>query len=94
MHIDEGNMVLQQMNLAMQVIDKLELEEILNGIEHADALGPILDPTAYRDMLYRDGNMHDIAHIIRLIIIARDEWRKIMIKAGLEQLYGNSLDNH
>ncbi len=33
----------------------LPLEEFLQAIARAETLGPILDPTLYRDFLYSDG---------------------------------------
>lgn len=52
--------------MAVQFLDGVNLQALLDTVGKADALGPIIDPTRYRDMLYRKtGNMHDIARLAR-----------------------------
>lgn len=50
--------------LACQFLAELRLSDLREVITTADTIGPIIDPTAYRDMLYRDGNMHDVRALI------------------------------
>lgn len=61
--IGEANRML----LAMQVLADVDIEQVLATVDSADTLGPLLDPTAYRDALYR-GDMHavrDLAAALR-----------------------------
>lgn len=48
-----------QMLLAAQLLAGLNLDGIVETIQHADALGPFVDPTAYMNALDR-GDMRDI----------------------------------
>lgn len=48
------------------ILCDINLDGIVAAVGHADALGPFLAPTEYRDMLYRKGNMHDAAKLAQL----------------------------
>lgn len=52
--------------LAVRFLADLDLAALAEAIERADVIGPLLDPTAYRDMLHRKGNMHDVARLVQL----------------------------
>lgn len=67
-----------KMMLVMQILaDSVDLQGILDIAQTTDAIGPFVDPTAYRDMLYRKGNMHDIAKIAELLLKSVEEYIKI-----------------
>ena len=61
--------------LAMQLIAEVDLDFILETTARADALGPFLDPTAYRDQLYR-GDMHAVEALAQAVKPAVDVWRE------------------
>jgi hypothetical protein len=48
-----------KMLLAVKLLADLELAAIVDTVERAHSLGPFVDPTAYRDALYR-GDMDTI----------------------------------
>lgn len=52
-----------RMMIAMQLLEGLDLDQIISTVSYADAIGPFIDPTAYQQMLYRKGNMHDVAAV-------------------------------
>lgn len=55
--------------LLASLISELPLERVIEEIGSADAIGPLIDPTAYRDMLYRkEGNMHDVLKIAQAML--------------------------
>jgi len=65
----------QRINLAMQLLSgsQDEIREYLTTVEHAHAAGPFLDPTAYRDALYR-GDMDALAAVCRDLLPAIKTW--------------------
>lgn len=58
----------QRFMIGLQFFESLEEEmtEFLETVERAHTVGWFIDPTAYRDMLYRKGNMDDLAVAVRL----------------------------
>lgn len=56
----------KRLGLICSLLSDIDLEFLTSTVSVADAIGPILDPTTYRDMLYRTGNMHDIARLATL----------------------------
>ena len=57
----------QRLGLVMNALATVDLDGIVTTTEYADTLGPFIDPTKYRDALYR-GDMHamrDLAAALR-----------------------------
>jgi len=44
------------------------MRQYLAVVNAAHTIGPFLDPTKYRDALQRDGNMDDLAALVRLAL--------------------------
>ena len=58
----------QRFMIGLQFFESIddEMTEFLEIVEHAHSYGVIIEPTMYRDMLYRKGNMDDLADAVRL----------------------------
>lgn len=63
----------QRLGLVMQALASVELHKIIATTEYAHSLGPILDPTKYRDALYR-GDMDAMAELARALQPALKVW--------------------
>jgi hypothetical protein len=59
--IEEYQAAVQTVALCARMIGEHDLPELLAAIEHADAIGPILDPTLWRD---RHGAMHEDKEVL------------------------------
>jgi hypothetical protein len=70
---DDFSGEIQRMLLPMPILATVDLDGIRDVISRAHALGPFIDPTAYRDALYR-GDMDDAAELARLLQPAVDFW--------------------
>lgn len=64
-----------RLGLVMQALESVDLEQIARWVSMAHTLGPVLDPTKYRDALYR-GDMDDLAELARLLLPAVRHWRE------------------
>lgn len=64
--------------LAIRALSTINIEFIISSIERADAIGAFVDPTAYRDMLYKKGNMHNIGKLAKLAEPLVAEFNKIL----------------
>lgn len=63
----------QKIGLAMNVLATLDLGAIRSTVEMAHTMGPILDPTKYRDALHR-GDMDSIARLAAALEPAVEIW--------------------
>ncbi len=63
------NTELQRVMLVMPLLSSVDLEGYLAVVERAHSLGPFIDPTKYRDQLYR-GDMDSMAELCRALIPA------------------------
>lgn len=58
------------------MLETLELGRLISEVDRAHVLGPILDPTRYRDAL-RAGHIEDVATLARLALPLVAQYRKI-----------------
>lgn len=70
--------------LVCGALESVDLDGVLETIGRADALMPFVDPTAYRDMLYRNGNMHDLENLARAALPLAKAWREVREKLEIE----------
>lgn len=68
-------MSMHKIGLAMPVLAQVDTTGIIRTIEMAHSIGPFLDPTKYRDALYR-GDMDAIADLARALEPALAIWRE------------------
>lgn len=70
--------------LVMRALLELEprMLRVAAVLEEAHAVGPIIDPTAYRDFLQRPGgNMDDVVRVFRAVRPGIEEFRRISGRA-------------
>lgn len=72
--------------LICRALVTVDLDGVIATIGRADALMPFVDPTAYRDMLYRKGNMHDLENLARAALPLAKAWREVRLKLGMEEV--------
>jgi len=65
------------MNMA-RMVQVMPTAEMLEALEYAEAFGPIIDPTLYREYLYSDGA--DIKRIIKSL----DQFRRTVETIKME----------
>lgn len=67
----------QRLSLAMNVLaaGSVDLDGIIETVGYVHALGPVLDPTKYRDALYR-GDMDAMADVARALLPAVKVWQE------------------
>jgi hypothetical protein len=65
--------------LAAQLLSEVDLNYLLSEVNRADTLGPILDPTRYRDALNR-GSMHAIARLAQSALQFSHEFQAVRDK--------------
>lgn len=70
-----------RMLLAARFLAELDLAGICETVERAHTLGPFVDPTRYRDALYR-GDMDDVAHLASALREPQRIAREIIAKHG------------
>lgn len=68
---------LDMVGTVMGLLEALPLKELLTVVSQTHSLAPILDPTAYRDMLQRRGGADDMASVVRDLLPAVERWRRI-----------------
>lgn len=61
--------------MLVDLLTDIDLEGILAEVSHTDALGPILDPTAYRDMLQNGDHLHALEAVALAAIPLRDVFK-------------------
>lgn len=61
--------------LVGQFLDGIDLEFIQANVTRADTLGPLLEPTKYRDAL-QSGDMHAVADLAGALVAAQDIYRR------------------
>jgi hypothetical protein len=69
--------VMQRVGLVMNLLDSEEenIDKVLDNINAAHNVGWFLDPTAYRDALYR-GDMDEAAELLRALKEPIRVWRE------------------
>lgn len=66
----------QRLGLAFKLIaESVDLEKMIVTAEYAHAIGPMLDPTKYRDALER-GDLEAITDLARLLLPAVKLWNE------------------
>lgn len=60
-----------------------QLDQLVQAVQQAHTLGPIVDPTRYRDALQRD-HMDDVATLARLALPVVAQYRKMAEKVGVD----------
>lgn len=68
--------------LLCHALEGVNLDGLIEQVSFADSYGPFIDPTAYRDMLYRVGNMHDLLELARAAQPLQKKWREIIEKVS------------
>jgi hypothetical protein len=58
---EEYGLIQAQLNVATAMIKPLKLREFLNRIERAESVGPVLDPTLYREAMDKMASVKRIA---------------------------------
>lgn len=61
--------------LVAQFLDGIDLKFIQENVTRVDTLGPLIEPTKYRDALQR-GDMHAVADLARSLREAQEIYRK------------------
>jgi hypothetical protein len=67
--------------LACRFLADLDCAALVNTVNRVHSMAPLLDPTAYRDALYR-GHMDDLADLARLAIPLVRKFKEIQEKVG------------
>lgn len=69
------NSEFQKIGMCMRVLATVDITGILETIEMAHTLGPFIDPTKYRDALYR-GDMDEMAKVASLLREPIKHWNE------------------
>jgi len=74
---EEYQLTQAQLNIAVGMIRALPLDEFLDRLSEAESVGPILDPTLYRESIKHAESVHRIAEAaLKLQRVANEEEKK------------------
>lgn len=80
---DEYALCQAQLNIAVGMIRSLPLAEFLNRLSIAEAAGPVLDPTLYRESMKHVESVHRIASAaLKLQRVANEEEKRHSLPKG------------
>lgn len=75
----------EQMNrlvLLVQLLGDIPVQELLENLNHAHSVMPIVDPTAYRDGM---GNLSWQEKILAKALLLQQVWEAVKSEAGIEE---------
>lgn len=64
--------------LVAQLLADVDLDGIMREVSRADTLGPIVSPTAYRQMLDQGGHLHAVEALALAAIPFRDVYDRLI----------------